>query len=318
MKLLLKISVLFVFAFTSYAQIGVGPIEMVKFKSGQFSEESLNKLKTSKTVFVYRPSDDKEKLEKAIREVWKITDISLVPFSEMKNQDLTNISVFSIAGVNNKYWNTSINLNYDNTHIYLNLWMQGKNKKGKSIKESFCRIELHPTFVDYWKVTGSSKNALSYLYNEGQLKNWNVGFLKSYLKTVNDLIEKGEERWLYLTQNRNPKMKGLADKTLYIPDYAMVKFNKFTGDESKKLAEAKIFKSYPHKYEIISAEQLSKKILNSDESFYYLVYVKSSTDKYISVFDSLTGEMIYSAYDAKSYNMKESDLKSIAKAISVH
>lgn len=297
------------------AQVGVGPIEMVKLKPGKFSKEDISKLKASKTVFVYRENDDLEALQKAIKEVWTITEISFVPFSEMKKIDLKNSSIFSIAGVNTNVTRMSSGMNYDNTHIYLSLWMLGKSKKGKKVKKSYCRIELHPTFRDYSMVTGPrNKDGLNYLYEEGTLKNWTVGFLKNYLKNVNDLLLEQEERWLYKSGKDN-EVKKLKGKTLYIVDYAMVKFNKFTGDESKRLKEQKIFKSYPHKYQIIDREELSKKILESEKSFYYMVYVKSSTDKYIYVFNSKTGAIVYSKYKGASYNLKDSDLKDLAKAI---
>lgn len=298
------------------AQIGVGPVEQVKLKSGKFSKEDLSKLKASKTVFVYRDSDDLEALEKAIREVWTLTEISFIPFSELKKVDLKNSSVFSIAGINTNVSGYSSGMSYDNTHIYLNLWMQGRNKKGKQVKKSYCRVELHPTYTDYANVTGQrSKDALRYIYEEGTLKNWSIGFLKNYLKNVNDLLLAEEERWLFQTDNKNKELKKLKGKTLYVVDYAMVKFNKFSGDESKRHKEEKLFKSYPYKYQLIKAEDLSKKILESEKAFYYLVYVKSSTDKYIYVYNSETGAIVYSKYKGASYNLKDSDLKDLARAI---
>ena len=316
MKKVIVMTMILLTVCLAHAQIGVGPIEQVKMKSGKFTKEDLSRLKTSKTVFVYRESDDLEALQKAIKEVWTVTEISFVPFSEMKKIDLKNTSVFSIAGLNTNVTNLSSGMNYDNTHIYLSLWMQGKNKKGKKVKNSYCRIELHPSFTDYSMVTGSRrKDGLNYIYKEGTLKNWTVGFLKNYLKNVNDLLLEGEERWLYESDNKNKEIKGLKGKTLYVVDYGMVKFNKFSGDESKRQKEEKLFKSYPHKYQMISGEELSKKILESEKAFYYLVYVKSSTDKYIYVFNSKTAAVVYSKYKGTSYNLKDSDLKDLAKAI---
>lgn len=297
------------------AQIGVGPIELVKMKAGEFSEEAISKLKASKTVFIYRESDNIEELKKAVQEVWEITEISFQPYSKLNTINLKNTSVFSIGGVNTKTWKFS-GMNYDNTHLYLSLWMQGKNKKGKKIKNSYCRIELHPSYVDYANVTNAkSKDALDYIYNEGQLKNWNVGFIKNYLKNVNDLLTAEVERWLYLTETENTELKNLTNKVLYIPEYALVKFNQFTGDESKSLDEAKLFKSYPYSYKIINTEELNKKILDSIESFYYMVYVKSSTDKYITIYNGQTGSIVYSIYKPLSYNLKRSDIKYLVMTI---
>lgn len=94
----------------------------------------------------------------------------------------------------------------------------------------------------------------------------------------------------------------------------MVEFGKFTGDESKNHDPEKIFKSYPYTYELIDAEDLSEKILSGEE-FYYMVFVKSSTDKYLTIFNSVSGEIIYSKYSPASYNVKDSDFKDLAKSM---
>lgn len=314
-KLLTTIAIVIAF-FAVHAQIGVGPIELVKKKSGEFSNEVIRKLKASKTVFIYRETDDLKKLKKAIQEVWNITEISFLPYSKISMIDLEKTSIFSIRGVNTNIWNITSGMNYDNTHIYLSLWMIGENKKGKKIHESFCRIELHPTFIDYMTITRSnSEESLTYLYNEALLKNWNVGFIKNYLKNVNDLLTNESERWLYLSENENKEIKHLKTKTLYIPEYAMTEFNKFTGDESKKLDVGKILKPYPYKYKIIARDVLSEKIIESSEPFYYMVFIKSSTDKYITIYNSETGAIIYNKYKPSSYNLKASDFKDINKAI---
>lgn len=316
MKILLTAIITLIISNYSFAQINVGPLELVKMNPGNFSKEALTKFKSSKTVFVYRENDDIAKLELAIKEVWKVTEISFVAFSKMNTINLENTSIFSIRGVNTTTSNMSSGMNYDNTHIYLSLWMQGKSNKGKNTTEFYSRVELHPTSVDYSKVTGSrSKDALEYLYNDGQLKNWNVGFLKIYLKNVNDLLTDETERWLFQTDKKNPEAKKLQTKTLYVPNYALVDYAMMTGDESKRLEEDNIFKSYPYKYELIDSDELSKKIIDSKEPFYYMVYTKSSTDKYITVYNSQTGAIVYSKYKPLSYNLKDSDLKDLAKSV---
>jgi hypothetical protein len=302
-------------SFTSQSQINVGSKELVKMKPGTFTPEQLSKFKNSKTVFVYRESDNIEELEPAIRGVWDVTEISFVPFSEYGEIDMDNTSIFSIGGVNSSSTSSS-GMSRDNTHIYLSLWMPGKDKKDRAIKESYARIELHPTYVDYAKITTSErKKAMEYIYDEGHLKNWTVGFLKNYIQNVNSLLNKDSERWLYQNDEENPKVRRLRTKTLYIADYSMVKFNKFSGDESESLDPAKIFKSYTFDYELMDAEDLSQKILTEDEAFYYMVYIKSSTDKYLTVYNSKTGEIIYSTYVPASYNLKDSDMKDLAKAM---
>lgn len=92
-KILILISILTT-AFSLSGQIGLGPNELMTSPSVQFTEEAIQRLKSSKTVFVYMPNDNVEELEKAIREVWDITEISFVPYSKFDSIDLNNTSIF--------------------------------------------------------------------------------------------------------------------------------------------------------------------------------------------------------------------------------
>ena len=95
----------------------------------------------------------------------------------------------------------------------------------------------------------------------------------------------------------------------------LFKFNKFTGDESKKHEEKDIFEDYTLKYKLLPMKELSDKILTDKTPFYYMVYIKSSTDKFVTVYNAATSEIIYSVYTTTSYNLKSSDLKDLQKTI---
>ncbi len=323
MKSIIPALLLFAFAHQLVAQIGVGPIEQVKLKPGKFQQEDIDRLKATETIFVCRNDDNVEQLQDVFREVWTITDLKVVPFSALDSVDFTGKSVFSIAGLNKHmtYYREGRfgpypSMEGDITHVYLQLWMMGEGKKRKPEKKSFCRIELHPRYIDYVKITsGNEDERVTYLYTEADLKNWKTGFLKNYLKVVNDLLEKSEERWLYENEKNNPELRNLARDTLFVVDYALVRFKAFTGDESQRLDESEVFSKYPYPYKLLSTDVLNQKILASRKPFYYMVYVKSSTDKYVYVFNSKTGQVVYSYYKGPSYNLKDSDLKELARSI---
>ena len=171
MKFLFTLS-LTLFLFTSsFAQIGVGPLEFVKLNAGKFEKEDLSKLKAAKTVFIYRKDDNLEELKAALTSVWTFNELTFASFEEMDDLDLTNTAIFSVGGVSTNTTYVSSGMNYDNTHIYLNLWMPAKDKKGKPSKASFCRIELHPTFTDYNQIISLDKEkVLPYIYTESELK----------------------------------------------------------------------------------------------------------------------------------------------------
>src|SRR5690606_28263853 len=106
------------------------------------------------------------------------------------------------------------------------------------------------------------------------------------------------------------KMQKLKTETLYVPDYIFIKRNKFKGTESERFEEKELMEGYKFPYKIVSIEELNSKILNGEE-FLYLSYIRSNTDKFISVINSKTGEVIYTVYRPMSYNFSDKDMKII-------
>lgn len=317
MKNLLILITICVF-FTTNAQIGVGPIEYVKLNSGTFTQDELDRIKSSGTIFVCNDSDSVDLLQSEFEKVWTITNIKVVPYSKMNWTLTSSASVFSIGGLFVTHTNTKTQFSYENMHVYLHLWMpkldRKKSERGRS--DSYARIELYPIIEDFFEVSKlNEEKAYRYLYEKGTFRNWNAGFLKIYLKVVNDLLKAETERWLYVDEEKNPQLRRLRSQTLFVPKYALINFNKFNGDESRFSDPEEVFSSYPYKYKVETADKISEMILKSEEAFYFMIFVKSSTDKYIYIFNSKTGEIIYSKYVGMSYKMKDSDIKDIAKSI---
>ncbi len=309
MKKLLLFIAIFTISTISYSQIGVGPNESVKYRSGTFSKESIERLKATNTIFVCKESDNIEELQLAIEEVWKITEISFIKYSELNTIDLEESSIFKI-GIQTISKTQSSGFTSNNILTYLNLSLQDENNK----KESYCRIELSQSIEDLTQLLklNSDEENIDYLYSKGGLHNWNVGFLKTYLKKVNDLIMNEEERWLNLSNDKNSEIKQLASITLYIPEYATLEFKRGV---SSMQDETELFKSYSYNYKIINTNDLSKMILESEEPIYYLAYVKSGSNKYVTIMNSKTAAIIYSKAFQGAYRLKSKDLKSISKTI---
>ncbi|MCB0452076.1 MAG: hypothetical protein KDC94_04145 [Aequorivita sp.] len=51
------------------------------------------------------------------------------------------------------------------------------------------------------------------------------------------------------------------------------------------------------------------------EEILYLSYIRSNTDKFISIVNSKTGDVIYSLYRPMSYNFSDKDMKIIQEDI---
>ncbi len=309
MKKTLLISICLCFFLNVQSQIKVYPVEKEKLSKRDLSEEAIEKLRNSTTLFFYREEDDVEELKSAIEDIWTISKIGFIPYSEIENISFINNSILIIEGFrrSGKYM--------DNTFIYLRLYMNLVDKKGREFKETFARVELFPSFKSLSGIRDQEEElAIDYIYSQAELRNWNPGFLRNYLKNVNDLLENGGERGLYDGQDDLPAVLRLENETLYIPDYVLKKMNKYTGDESEIMDPKELMGDYPYNYKFLSATEISNKIL-AGEDFYYLIYTKSSFEKYYTVYHSLDGEIIFNLYKPMSNNMKDSDFEDIAKSM---
>ena len=311
--LVLSVSV----TFNAISQIAISNIsEITKIKSG--------------TTYIAMKNPNSEKVKDFINVFnsnWTISKIKFIKYSEIEKYISPENSFLTIGGYetntqfSNLYENGSRRngINYSNTHLYLELWtcnekyFQSKKKKkefGDNDKIQVARIEL---FTDFESLSDPDKLFQTDYDGNGHIRNWGPGILKNYIQTLMNFLNKNENRTLYTGIFNTEEMKNLYKEVLYVPEYVLMKFNKFTGDETKKHNVKDIFEDYAHKYKIITIDELNQKILEDKTSFYYLIYIKSSTDKYICVVNSLSGEIIYSSYSPVSYNIKSRDLKELIK-----
>jgi hypothetical protein len=298
-------------------QVNVGPEIDVQKKPALFEEGQLNHLKQTQTYFVYQNNDDKELFQRTFNSVWKITPINLISYREYTELKLDNtVSVFAIESIiKEKTSETSGTvINYK---FYLTLFSQIDGRK-----LHYARFELYGDYnvgsklsEVYSKKDDSKAN--EFLYSEkAMFYNWSVGHLKNALQLINNQLEKSQELWLFRSESL-ASITELKTKILYIPDYTLnIKYE----DESTLKAYAKhidkIMGSYPYEYKIVSQNELDKLIL-SNKTIFYLTYVKSSGEKFVSVINSLSGEVLYTNYTASllSTGLKSEDIKVLLKSL---
>lgn len=291
--------------------------------SGQialYDVERLDQLKKGTTYFVIKEPDFKipEEYIDIIKKYWTYSKIAFIKKEEILAHLQPENSFFMVGGYS-KYVKMKY-ISYDLTYVYFDLWMGSekyfKNNKGKAFDEydqqTIARIEL---FTDYPTL---EKPGMVYNddYDEYEhIRNWGPGYLKNYLQYLTVLLEKKEPRALNAYHIDRTKIKELSEQTLYVPDYILIKFNKWNGKEDERHVEKELFKDYEFKYQLISNDELNQKILQSETPFYYLVYVKSSTDQFVSVVNSKDGSLLYTMYYRFSYNIKDKDIGDLSKAI---
>ena len=267
MKKLIVLAMILSFSTMLMAQIDVSPAKTMSPKKIPFTPELLSKLKASKTFIVVRDSEEEKipDIEATIKEVWTVTQFEVVTYREFIEEKLYEDKSCSFLTLSGSVIVTySKNGTSYKTYVYMSLWMTTFNSKGKATEQNYARIELFPTYPTIaYSMFGSdgrkesnnpfSKNTdysglsfLDYLYKESVIYNYNWIFFKNYLRIVNDNLVAATNRWMFQNQTEISEITALKRATLYVPDYCLVRFNPFTGDESQKMKEADFIGKYPY------------------------------------------------------------------------
>ena len=169
---------------------------------------------------------------------------------------------------------------------------------------------------------GSSKALDAVPYDlEGNVFLWSPGLLKNHIQKLQLMIsskkpaDADNSKGLSLVDD----LKGLAKlsgMTLYVPECTLMEYNKMSNTWKEELKDdKKLFEKYPHEYELISTDELSQKILNSQEDFYYLVWINDGPRKYVNIVSAKTGKVVYSEFSTPAYEFNKNDIKDLMKAM---
>ncbi len=331
---------------TGTSQIGVGTGFVGKQKRlGKKRQANvkhkLEDFKKTKTIFILSNVYDKPTYDSMLKASWHVTPFEVVKQKDFSFNDYAG-NQYSYAFLdweqvefmkNNEPTGNAIVrayieiFMYDFDNIKKQLSKLSKKRRAKKLVDIFeqnkklvARFFLYPTgdFASFMVKNDPSKNndVNKKLYNEDLLYNYKSGFLKNYFQKVNNLIQKDQVYWMYVKNPEYlPELKNLKKKTLYVPDFVARKFNGLEREaKPSKAFLDKIFKNYDFKYQMISSDELNKKIMNN-EPIYYLMYVRVSSERFVSVVNAQTGEIVYRAYHKFGYELKSKHISKLNKAI---
>ena len=311
-------------SFSTYTQVSVGSKHVGR--SSKLKKETLVKFKETETIFVLSTVYDKEQYEEILKDVWTVTPFKVVPANKFSKEDyLSNkYSIVELGGYKESstmpsgrsYTSlfTYIDFKmYDNKKVRTKLNKLSSKRKVKKMNDilndntiNIARFYIFPKDDFIQTSLGYDMSTVfTSLYTDDVFFNYKPGFLKNYFQKVNNLLKKGENYWMY-KDDYLLGLKKLTSKTLYIPSYMTIKYSGWTGKDSKEDDKniEKIFKKYDHKYEIITDDQLSDKIMNG-ENIYYLRYVRMNAERFLQVVNAQTGEILYRNYmTGFSYKLK--------------
>lgn len=297
----------------------------VTFKGkGDINEEEFSTFKNTITLFTlqYKDYTELEKFNEAIKTTWTATPFLIIKPEELgKYIGKPGYSMFTFNGYKQSSGNTTV------IRFFYSLSMPYFKKNGKQGDDiTLGEITVYPDNKTLFAAVGnpfsfkSAKNReqemISFLYNNALLYNWSPGMLKGYLKQLNEGILSRKERKMFFEMDDKAKLAALAKDTLYVPDYVKIKFNMFTMSETvEEGKDENLSEAYNYPIKFVPVKTLNELILRKGSNINYLVFTKSSSDKFISIYNSYTNDMLYQNYTPISYNFKNSDLGKIRRLI---
>jgi len=279
----------------------------------------ISNIKTGTTFFAMKDPTSPKAVAyvEAIKKNWTLSKVECIKYTDVEKNIAPNTCFVTIGAKMLNSNSTALT----ETNFFLEFWTtDGKfvydPKKRKHFnldtKILIASIEL---FSDV-----TTQNNPSTLYKmdydaAGHIKNWGAAIMGNYIQQVVSLLNKGEVRETKTEFLNKAELDKLNAQTLFIPEYVLTKFSKNSDDDSKKYAPKELTEGSGLSCKFVTTEELNNKIASDTTAFYYLLFIKTNTDKYITVTNSVSGEIIYSAYSGSASNLKASDLKDIQKAI---
>ena len=133
--------------------------------------------------------------------------------------------------------------------------------------------------------------------------------LKAQLQAVATNLSNNIRPWLFQEVKDGDISAVLSSNTLYVPASLLMSFNAFNGKEKVKAED--VFAGYAYKYKICTDAELYKIFQTEGTGRLLFEYVKSSTDKFITIYDLQQKKIIYKEYTAVSYNLHAKDIQKI-------
>lgn len=224
---------LFVFAST-FSQVHTGNI-----RSNSYKKKDVERFKKARTTYFQFYEDfgfTKEEYEDVLAKSWKLTPYKVVDSTAFWNSQngkdaFAHAYVFSVVSGRSVATFPVMDFYSVTERVKRN----GKKKYGRKIIA---------TIYFTLDISGRRNATDSPGAFEGDLLNYNLGYLKNMFQAINDLTEKGVEFSIKKDFKNKEKLKVLKSEPLYISSRFIYSYNPFKGKAKKKQITAEeLFKS---------------------------------------------------------------------------
>lgn len=315
MKNLILTAIFACFIISSNAQISVGPPGAIK--PTNFKKKDIEEMQSSTTCFVIRESDKEHlsTIENILKDVWKFNKYEIIDFKQyLTMANKPGKIFFGIRSYNrSSEYVKSADLfgKYTQfTNMFIQLWKNGNEAKPNNIDETVMAIMSIPTPYGLYKELREIQTLDAFALickSDVIISEWNWGFLKNNIQVINNCLMENKPRWNFASDVDKKEIGKLASQKLYVDENSIKSVD--------KRESGKPFDKYPFKTEMISTQDLGKKIVESTSPFYYFMVYYDGTDKIVAVRNSATGDFVYSKYKGLAYFLKAKDIESLADEI---
>lgn len=207
--------------------------------------------------------------------------------------------------------------------LYLKLWTPTesaarKKKKWKSSNEiELAHVELSADKTTMLKGFMGEDDLAVTFDGDGHIYHWAPGYIKNYLIQLVAALQTGKTIDDPIKITNNEELKKLQNTALYFPSDDFNKISMFLKE--KKIDVKDVFEDYKYQYEVIEEDRVNKMILEG-KPFFYALFVRNNTGKFLGIINAQTGEVIYSrsvkgAFHMGPGNLNSGDIKDLYKAI---
>lgn len=292
-----------------------------KFESDRSKEknimEDLERFKKSETIFAMPEYYSLEAYKSILDEVWDLTPYKLIYEKDLNVEHYqVGKGIVKLLSRGSAKRKIGEDLPSSSTYLaYLQFQVIDEVKvKRKNTTYNFSLLGL----IYFTPGTSAIKDMYfeekKRIVRNADLVNYKYVYLKNFIKQVNDNLKEG--KIIDFTDDYFfPELSNLKSEVLYI-DVDIFKGRALNSDIDMEGYLTTKLENYTLNYEIISYDDLEKKMNeNSDKDFYYLMVNQINSYKMISVVNGKTGKIIYQDVTNMSYELKDTDFKKLEEAI---
>jgi hypothetical protein len=260
---------------------------------------------TTYVVIGEKSSDEAKIYMDLYKKYWTFSTPEFITVKQMKEHYKPGNSFITFSRVETSYYKKDGSVSY--TSNQWDFWVC--TEKGIKKKEGpyYHCDEVAKYFMTFgYGGEGDGRN--TYIEPEEAIGLFTPGKAKNIIQWANTCLEKGESKDNGSAITDKDELAKVKKGILLIPNDIFE-----SPDDAKK-----IMANYPHKFELVDADELDDKIYTTDDEFYYLAFNCNKLFRVVSVKNAKTGQVVFArnmiALDTKVHLLKK-DIEALENAI---